>query len=65
MEGNEWTGERDCSHYKGVLKTYVRKCCGGKASKRFRVGCEVHKKIFAESCRKDICGYYERRRDDV
>jgi len=59
-----WPGETDCCFYQGIQKVTIKTCCGGRVKERVRLGCAIHKRIFAVECRKDLCGYYDRGGDD-
>ena len=56
---NQWLGQEKCKHYRGVKNIIGRVCCGGKVRQKVKLACTIHKRIYANSCRKDICGYYE------
>ena len=60
-----WKGEEGCCHYNGVLQVIIRTCCGGKRQERVKLACAVHNKIYAEYCREQLCGNYERSHGDV
>lgn len=55
----EYKGQRDCRHFHGVMRTELKKCCGGKKVKRHKICCEVHKYIRSDYCRKSVCPYYQ------
>jgi hypothetical protein len=60
MPEKQWVGQRGCKNYGGVDKVVTRVCCGGVLHKRIRLKCDVHKRVYADICRKAVCGYYEK-----
>ena len=60
MSSPVWIGMEDCRHYRGVKMITGRVCCGGVRTDRVKLGCVVHKNIYAKDCREQLCGYYEK-----
>jgi len=55
-----WIGMEDCRHYRGVKLITGKVCCGGRYRERVRLRCAVHKRVYADACRREACGYYEK-----
>lgn len=55
-----WIGMEDCRHYHGVKLVTSRVCCGGRRREKVKLNCGVHKHVYADTCRSETCGYYDK-----
>lgn len=53
-----YLGEADCINYGGVKRITSKVCCGGVKREKVLLNCEVHKRIYADACKRRNCPYY-------